>query len=350
MSLLSMLGLAQAEDIAQDVVVRANPLARVPDAPAQVQAPPLPEKVSRTAPVADQRIAPEQKELIPRKGMFGVKGTLRDVLGIVGDSLLIGSGKNAIYTPHREKEKMGSAAYGFNQSPEEAQNAIGRLLAGGYVNEAQQMQDILDRRTQAQLTQQSLQESRNSQIADRQYKMRQDFGNYAARLLAGVKTPEQLEVVKEVLQQRAAAADIDTSAIFGEGGLGAITPENAAVFGRGDMTVNQQQMLPLQERRTAVAEGQLGVAQRNAASGETRAAAAMKNANRPRPGPRPAQPTEASETARIRGKLNRGEKLSPGDQQTWDRYRNGTGKKGKFGLDTSNLGLPPGFSGARKKQ
>lgn len=51
------------------------------------------------------------------KGMFGIKGTLRDVLGLLGDSLLSGSGRQAIYSPVKQKETQGDALSGFTQNP-----------------------------------------------------------------------------------------------------------------------------------------------------------------------------------------------------------------------------------------
>jgi hypothetical protein len=41
----------------------------------------------------------------PRKGMFGVKGTLRDVLGLLGDAFLVQGGAQAQYMPRRERER-----------------------------------------------------------------------------------------------------------------------------------------------------------------------------------------------------------------------------------------------------
>ena len=58
-----------------------------------------------------------------RKGMFGVKGTLRDILGTVGDAFLVQSGNNAVYGPQRDREKMGDALTGFTNSPEAANAA-----------------------------------------------------------------------------------------------------------------------------------------------------------------------------------------------------------------------------------
>lgn len=54
------------------------------------------------------------------KGMFGLKGTPRDILGILGDALLVGSGNKAMYMPGRQNEKIGDAMLGFGQDPMKA--------------------------------------------------------------------------------------------------------------------------------------------------------------------------------------------------------------------------------------
>lgn len=50
-----------------------------------------------------------------RKGLFGIKGTLRDVLGALGDNYLIRSGAKPQYAPRREQERLSDAMAGFTQ-------------------------------------------------------------------------------------------------------------------------------------------------------------------------------------------------------------------------------------------
>jgi hypothetical protein len=69
-----------------------------------------------------------------RKGMFGIKGTFRDILGLVGDSLRGGSGASLLYTPHRQQEKYADAlGSDFLENPE---NALDRLQQEGFGKEA----------------------------------------------------------------------------------------------------------------------------------------------------------------------------------------------------------------------
>lgn len=56
--------------------------------------------------VAQQIAAPEHK------GMFGVKGTFRDILGGLGDAFLASAGQGPMYSKVRANEKLGDAMQG----------------------------------------------------------------------------------------------------------------------------------------------------------------------------------------------------------------------------------------------
>jgi hypothetical protein len=56
-----------------------------------------------------------------RKGLFGVKGTLREILGVLGDSLTT----KMDYTNRRHQEKLSDAGVGFTQDPLSAIERVG---------------------------------------------------------------------------------------------------------------------------------------------------------------------------------------------------------------------------------
>lgn len=175
-----------------------------------------------------------------RKGMFGVKGTLRDVLGTLGDAFLIQSGNKAMYAPRREQEKAGDALAGFTQDP---LAAIERLAYENPDMAAQVYNDYMSNQAkQAQV--QSVTDNRNSLAADRSYKQKQDFGNYAARLLAKADTPERQAAAMRVINTRAQALGIDPSEL---GITDSMSEDERSVLGAGDMTVNQQETLPIRK-------------------------------------------------------------------------------------------------------
>lgn len=57
---------------------------------------------------------------VQHKGMFGVKGTLRNVLGVLGDAFLVQGGAKPVYAPQRQLEREGDAMAGYTQSPRAA--------------------------------------------------------------------------------------------------------------------------------------------------------------------------------------------------------------------------------------
>lgn len=86
-----------------------------------------PQSLVKTAKPEDIAMQQPLQGLPEHKGMFGVKGTLRDVLGTIGDALLIGSGNKAIYRPVREQEKISDALVGYG--PGKEREAIARVMA-----------------------------------------------------------------------------------------------------------------------------------------------------------------------------------------------------------------------------
>ena len=68
----------------------------------------VPENVDPTPIVADQPV---------HKGMFGIKGTLRDILGAVGDFKANQEGRMGRYENLRNREQIGDAMRGYDQDP-----------------------------------------------------------------------------------------------------------------------------------------------------------------------------------------------------------------------------------------
>lgn len=85
-----------------------------------------------------------------RKGLFGMKGTLRDVLGTIGDAFLIQSGNKAIYSPIRQREHVADAMRGFTDDP---LSAIQALNKAGFPDQAQSLYQDYTKQRQAQATQ-----------------------------------------------------------------------------------------------------------------------------------------------------------------------------------------------------
>lgn len=351
MNILQLLGLQKAtadvpvEAPVEDIVVTGKRNQSIAPPATNPVAAILPSAVTATRQAPDPNVL---KEVIPRKGMFGLKGTLRDVLGLVGDSFLTQAGRDKVYQPQRDRERMGDAMSGFTQNEKAAQQAIERLTALGYVDQAAKVQDNLEQQRLREAQIGSMSDARQSQIADRRYKMGQDYLTTAAKVFGGA-TEANFDALKGSLHSIAANNGIDPIDIFGKP-LNELTLDEAKAFSNVGINVYQQQMLPLQERRTAVAERQAATGERNAASGETRAKAAMISATRPRAASRAPNPTNASLAAPLLRKVQQGGTLTRGQQEYLDRlgYSADRGQpKKRFGFDPSKIPLPPGFGGIR---
>jgi len=295
--LLSLIGQAiggpAAEEIPTIVVNGEKPASK----PA---AKPLQPLLAETDPRLREELAGRAANYPERKGkLFGTKGTLRDVLGTLGDAFLVQSGNKAVYGPRRDQERLSDALAGLYTGNESEQLAA--LEQASYENPemAQQIYSdyMLNKARQAQA--ESLGGTRESVIADRKYKQMQDFGNYAARLLAKADTPERQAAAMNVIKTRAQGLGIDPSEL---GINDDMSDDERSVLGAGDMTVNQQQQLPLAQQRAAIA-------QQNADSQRI-------SATRPRNPPRP--PARVPALERVKDKIAAGEKLTPGEQKLYD--------------------------------
>lgn len=261
-----------------------------------------------------------------RKGrLFGAKGTLRDVLGTIGDAFLVQSGNKAVYGPRRDQERASDAMSGFTQNP---LAAIERLAYENPEMAAQVYNDYMSNQAkQAQV--QSVSDNRNSLASDRAYKQKQDFGNYAARLLAKADTPERQAAAMRVINTRAQALGIDPEEL---GISQEMSDDERSVLGAGDMTVNQQETLPI--RKYQAETGRI-------------------SATRPRAPQRPTNPTDASMAQPLIQKMGRvGWKgLTPNEQeQLRSLGRSPDRRKKSKKVDIGSLPLPPGFSGAKIKK
>lgn len=98
------------------------------------------------APMAEEPpLTVSGKDPIEHKGMFGVKGTLRDVLGVLGDTYLIANGRDPLYGPTRRRERASAEMAGrYQDNAEESfiNNpllAIQRLAESGYGDQAREL-------------------------------------------------------------------------------------------------------------------------------------------------------------------------------------------------------------------
>lgn len=253
-----------------------------------------------------------------RKGLFGTKGTLRDILGVVGDAFLVQSGNKAVYAPRREQERMGDAMAGFTADPV---GAMERMAYAGFGDAAAELQNNQATQELRLAQQESLAAGRQSMVDERDFKRREAGINRVARWARG-------GVPYTTLVKGAAQYGIDEAMLAEMGVTPDMTDEQRRQFAAGDTTVYQQEQLPIARER-------VDIARQNADANTTRA-------NRPPQGRAAPQPTSASIAAPLLDKVQRGIKLTPGEEQVLRR----TGYAPDRGKGTARRApppLPPGF-------
>jgi hypothetical protein len=311
---LALLQQLVGEPTTDEIIVR--PPQERPEAvsPDYEEAPPR-DKISPRYVLNDDRIAPtpeELEEIVPRKGMFGVKGTLRDVLGTLGDAFLVQSGNNRVYAPQRQQEKEADALFGFTQDP---MQAIERLAVHN-PEAAKELYNIYEQAEARRATLASQEGARQDVAADRRYTNILQARNQVARWMqAAGDNPNRIAFVYQQAERLAneLGAELNDLGLPGPN----MSPDERAVLAAGDMTVNQQSQIPFRER-------QLDISQQNADS-------ARIAATRPRnPPPRPRADTEL-EYYRDLSQVPENER-TPEEKAFMKRYIEGTrGRRSRIG-------------------
>lgn len=101
------------------------------------------------------------------QGMFGIKGTLRDVLGGLGDAFLLQAGGNPMYRAIRQRERLGDVMGGMADNPLNTIAQIGSIdpaLGQKYYDEYSQSQD---RQAKLALDQRNTEFKQEGQFRDR---------------------------------------------------------------------------------------------------------------------------------------------------------------------------------------
>ncbi len=228
------------------------------------------------------------REASERKGMFGVKGTLRDVLGLVGDAFLVQGGRNPYYQPLRRQENISDAMAGFTENPQAAAERV------AYYDPKMGQEILSDAETsllkKAQL--ESLNASREdlaaSRKAGRYDKARPAltalFNTPQAYLPDGSVNPAAIRMAETIAKRYGF-----TLQDFVEDTM---TAEEAQLFAGSGIPVVQQE-------RLEDADANIGIANRNADSRAISANASMIRAQRPPTGRAPRGETPDEKEIRI---------------------------------------------------
>lgn len=177
----------------------------------------------------DYLVAVEQAELAKKKlprvsgatdaGLFGMlpenirNSRFRDVLGAIGDGLLIGSKADPIYGPRRDQRAMGQALIGYGQNPQAAIERLAQTGAPKSVELAQDYQTNVDANEIKRQNAEYLNEYRQGQLKQKNEALFTNIGRYVVPgLLARAKTPELYASAYERLTDIARRTDPDADA------------------------------------------------------------------------------------------------------------------------------------------
>lgn len=278
---------------------------------------PVPQNVTSPAPAQEEsipEIVAEGRDPIEHKGLFGVKGTLRNILGLLGDSYLMVNGRNPYYAPIRRQELVSDQLAGRYQD-NEGENfinnpllAIQRLAEVGYGDQAQSLykdytQNEATKAAQAQAAAQlARQNARDDQLAKQgNITAQKNFiEGVLSKLYAGVTDEASLAAANQWAAPKLAALGLTGYRLPG-------SVQAAKQFG----------IQPYQRERLEDFEEGLNIQQQNADSNSQRAATA-----------RPRAESRAEVIERIGNKPP--DKRTPGEQAAFEQaISGGRGNRGR---------------------
>lgn len=268
------------------------------------------------------------------KGMFGVSGTLRDVLGTLGDAFLVQGDGKAVYQPKRQQERESDAQGGFTSDPMAAVERLSQVnpaMGQTLLNNLQERQVGLAGAKAKAANAASLE-------AERVAKIKQGLRTGLGGLFTSTKgDPEAYKQSLKVAQTALSRYGFDLKDDFGvdpDAPYDERTVKLLGAFGQSgrqvDATDQGQQRL----------DNQVDQFNQTLPITKQRADAATTSANRPAP-----NPTSASIAAPLLNKVAGGQPLTDGEEEVLKRagYSKTKGDK-KPGL-FDNIALPPAAGG-----
>lgn len=264
------------------------------------------------------------------RSIYKGRGTLGNVLGILGDAFLIHAGEQPKYRQQLEREQMGDNMAGFQNNPGVAASRIAASGLPGATELATKLFDTSETMKLRKAQQDSLNQYREGQTQNREDTLKDRAIQQATPVIAGyLQAGAQAEAAgktgaynRAVAAAKAAAGGRNLD--FNDFGLPDKFEDYQAGFGQTARQITQGNISQssVDERKTAA-----GVRDATTRRGQD-----MQFG----------KPTAATELTRIRNILNNGGTLNQGDQQTWNEYTTGKQKtRVKLpGLDVGDTTAP----------
>lgn len=245
-------------------------------------------------------------------GLYGLlpqnlqHGTLRNVLGALGDAFLVGSGGQATYSPRMQRQEIGDAMAGYDQNP---QAAIQRVADTGAPGAAEMASKLEQQRQMMEYTQQYRQQMLGNKNENVVARMAPQVGG----MFAGITDPNMY--AQRYKQADAIAKRIDPS--YDPSVFGLPSPEEwqPSMTAHQGMTGNNIQVSSDKAAQRGVSVSNNTATNRSriqaagiAAGGHVTAANISSQ-----------RPSEAGTLDDLQDKQDSGQTLTPAEQQRWDR-------------------------------
>lgn len=272
-------------------------------------------------------------------GLYGIlpqslqHGTLRNMLGALGDAFLVGSGRQAQYEPRMQRQEIGKAMAGYNpDDPASAQAAIQRIAATGAAGSPEIADQLQKNYNDVQLRKQLMQQ--NSMYKQQTIQARNDslfnrMNPVAQADLAQATDAADYKARLSRWNTRLKAIDPSQDAVSAFGVPEEFTP--GGVSQTAGMTGNQ-----ITQTRDKAAQRQQAGRDTDVRAGATIKAAGIsagsRNYNTDATSDRP---TGSNILQGLIDKQNKGGTLTPAEQATFDHMTQ-VAKKGRA--------LPPGLT------
>lgn len=220
-------------------------------------------------------------------GLFGFlpermqQGRLRDIIGAIGDGLLIEGGHKPIYAPRKESRQMGQALIGYDSNPEQALLRLAQTGTPDAIKLAQEGLQNLETREQKAIQQEQLNNYRQQQMDLKRFQSAQQLTPYLRSIMADVKDADGYSKAWDRMSQMLSRMSIkaDATEVFGIPGPNDYEEGMLENLGlkAADILRAQTTREGIGQRATAAAQAS---ADRNRAIGQRATAAAATDATR----------------------------------------------------------------------
>lgn len=259
----------------------------------------------------------------PQKGLYGLlpsslqHGTMRNVLGALGDAFLIHAGAQPEYAPRLQREQLGQAMAGLDiNNPDSVQAAASRVAASGVPGAAEMADKIQEQGTQAALKRQIQEQNtwfQRSRIDDQHDNIFARSAGAAQGAVAGAVDKNDYAARYAVLDRRAKMVDPSTDAATA---YGVPTPDEWTP-GQTNYGQTSNQQVQHSDRVTTAANSVSNNIRNNATKiqGDT----ILANGRTVDANISVAKPSDAGILQSLIDKQNSGEPLSPAETTVWHR-------------------------------